>query len=224
MSDIKETKACPFCNSLIDKKASLCVNCGKMLTGKKKSNTWIVFVVIAFVFIIGIGAIGSDEEASTDNSEQSPNSTNNNNSQSTNNNSDANTEEESHENKNEFVVGDIVETSDFKISFISSSEWESDNMFVEPKDGYVFYRFEFEFENISKSDQYVSSADFECYADGYSMESSYYGDDILSITSLSSGKKVKGSVCFEVPKDAESIILEYGTNFWTENKIVFVIK
>lgn len=41
---------------------------------------------------------------------------------------------------------------------------------------------------------------------------------------LSAGKKTKGSVFFEVPKDAKNITVEYETNFWTENKIIFVVK
>lgn len=217
MSDIKETKLCKHCQTEMPKTAKVCPQCRKKQGGIGK---WIVIAVVAFLFIGIIGGGSDSEDSPSDDKPQNVGSVDN--SQGTEKESQKSTESE--ETNNEFKVGDIVETSDFKISFISSSEWESDNMFVEPKDGYVFYKFEFEFENISKSDQYVSSADFECYADGYSMESSYYGDDILSITSLSSGKKVKGSIYFEIPENAESIILEYETNFWTENKIVFVIK
>lgn len=167
-----------------------------------------------FIFIIGfIGSFGEDNSPSDSNPQNvgtvvAPNKKPNNNS----------------ETKNEFKVGDIIETSNFKISFISSEEWTSDNQYIQPKDGYAFYRFEFEFENISDTDQYVSAGDFCCYADDYSVDMSYYGDDVLSITSLSAGKKAKGSVYFEVPKDATSIVLEYTTNFWTENKVIFNIK
>lgn len=101
---------------------------------------------------------------------------------------------------------------------------EVDNEFIQPKDGHIYYKMDFEFENISDSDQYVSSWDFNCYADGYDMEQSYVLDGLDLDATLSPGKKTKGSVVFEVPEDAESIVLEYETNFWTENKIVFVVK
>ena len=44
----------------------------------------------------------------------------------------------------------------------------SDNQYIQPNEGNVYYRMEFEFENISDHDQLASSWDFECYADDYS--------------------------------------------------------
>lgn len=221
MENTNETKLCKYCQTQIPKKANICPNCRKKQGGIGK---WIA-IVIGVIFVIGLIGNNSDEtDTPSDDNPQNIGSVNDSNNQEKDSEKNSEKESEEQEPKNEFNVGDIVETSNLKISFISSSEWQSDNVFVEPKDGYVFYRFEFEFENISERDQYVTSGDFECYADGYSMENSFYGDDTLSITTLSSGKKVKGSVYFEIPKDAESIVLEYETNFWTENKIIFVIK
>ena len=94
---------------------------------------------------------------------------------------------------------------------------------MQPKKGNVYYKMDFEFENISDSDQYVSSWDFKCYADGYDMEQSYMDGADLDAT-LSPGKKAKGSVFFEVPKKSKEITLEYETNFWTEDKIIFIVK
>lgn len=125
---------------------------------------------------------------------------------------------------NEFSIGEIVETSSLRISYVSAEEYVSDNEFIQPKDGHMYYKMDFEFENISDSDQYVSSWDFNCYADGYDMEQSYILEGLDLDATLSPGKKTKGAVVFEVPEGAESIVLEYETNFWTENKIVFVVK
>lgn len=124
---------------------------------------------------------------------------------------------------NTFNVGEVVETSDLKISFLSAGEYTSDNEFLQPKDGCVYYRMEFEFENISDSDQYVSSYDWDCYADSYSVEQTWIGEDDLNAT-LSAGKKTKGAVYFEVPAGSNEITLEYETNFWTEDKVIFVVK
>ena len=120
-----------------------------------------------------------------------------------------------------FSVGDIVETNNLKISYLSCGTFESDNMFITPADGYKYIYCEFEFENISNSDTTVSSmAGFYCYADGNSCDGTYSRDDDISAT-LSAGRKTKGTVAFEVPVDAEVIEIEYLTNYWTSNRIVF---
>lgn len=133
--------------------------------------------------------------------------------------------EEVTEVDNSFSVGEVVETSDFRISFLSAEEYVSDNQFIQPKEGYAYYKMEFEFENISDSDKSVSSMiGWNCYADSYKADQTWIGDDNGLDASLSAGKKTKGAVFFEIPKDAQSIELEYETNFWTEDKLIFVVK
>lgn len=83
---------------------------------------------------------------------------------------------------------------------------------------------QFEFENIGESDESVTSlTNWECYADGYSADQHFFDEDELD-GNLSPGKKAKGSVYFEVPKEAKEIKLEYETEFWSTKKIVFVVK
>lgn len=120
-----------------------------------------------------------------------------------------------------FNIGDVVETDYLKITYLSANEYTDE--YFEPKDGYMYYKMDFEFENKSNSDQYVSSYDFECYADGYVVEQTWIQDESLDAT-LSKGKKVKGSVCFEVPSDAKEITLEYETDYWTDSKAIFKVK
>lgn len=133
--------------------------------------------------------------------------------------------EEVTEVDNSFSVGEVVETSDFRISFLSAEEYVSDNQFIQPKEGYAYYKMEFEFENISDSDKSVSSMiGWNCYADSYKADQTWIGDDNGLDASLSAGKKTKGAVFFEIPKDAQSVELEYETNFWTEDKLIFVVK
>ena len=128
------------------------------------------------------------------------------------------TETATEEKVNEpFEVGDTVETEDLRITFLKAEPYTDE--YDEPAKGHEFYKFEFEFVNISDSDQYVSSWDFNCYADGYDMESAYSSED-----KDSAGKKTKGVVCFEIPKDAKDISLEYETNYWSESKVCFEVK
>ena len=122
-----------------------------------------------------------------------------------------------------YAVGATVDLGDLKINYLSCQEYISDNQFLQPRDGYQFVCCEFEFENMGASDEFVDSSDFDCYADGASCEQSYVRDDGLSAT-LSSGRKTKGTVTFEVPVDAAVVEAEYLDNIWTSDRIVFTIR
>lgn len=124
---------------------------------------------------------------------------------------------------NEFQVGEVGDFGNMKITYISAQVYNGANHYSPPAEGNVYYKMEFEFENTGDVDETVSIYSFECYADGYSAKLGPTGDDYLSAT-LSPGKKVRGTVCYEVPLDAEEVILEYETNYWTQNKIIFVVK
>ena len=122
-----------------------------------------------------------------------------------------------------YHVGQTVDGKTLKISYLSCQEYTSDNMFVQPKDGYHYVSCEFEFENVGSSDEFVSSLDFDCYADGAACEAVYLADNDLSAT-ISSGRKAKGSVTFEVPKTAQVVEVEYLSNYWTSNRVVFAVE
>ena len=119
-----------------------------------------------------------------------------------------------------YKVGDVAESSKLKITYLSCEEYVSDNMFVVPADGYRFISCEFEFENVGTSDELVSSWSFDCYADGLNCKGAYIREDDLNAT-LSAGRKTKGTVTFEVPVDATVIEVEYLSNYWTSNRVVF---
>ena len=211
MGNESQTKLCKHCQTEISKKAKVCPNCGKKQGGILK---WIIIVILVLAAISAMAG-GDDESASDSNPKKVDNVT-----QDDGNEDNADTQEEV---DNTFSVGEVLETSNLKISYLSAEQYSFDNEYIQPQSGNVFYRMEFEFENTGDSDQLVSSLDFECYADGYSMEECYYGDDTLQAT-LSAGKKAKGAVYFEVPADATEITLEYELNYWTEDKVIFVVK
>lgn len=122
-----------------------------------------------------------------------------------------------------YNVGDVIETNDLRISYLSCGEYNSDNQFIAPKEGNKFIYCEFEFENISDSDKLITSWDFDCFADNNSCEDCYSGDDVLDAT-LSAGRKTKGKVYFEVPVNAETIEIEYEFNWISSKKIIFLYK
>lgn len=121
-----------------------------------------------------------------------------------------------------YKVGDVVESSKLRITYLSCEEYISDNRFVTPDDGYHFVSCEFEFENLDDFDEFISSYSFDCYADGISCKATYIRDDKLNAT-LSPGRKTRGTVTFEVPVDATIIEVEYISNYWTSERVVFTV-
>ncbi|MCR5374261.1 MAG: DUF4352 domain-containing protein [Lachnospiraceae bacterium] len=122
-----------------------------------------------------------------------------------------------------YNIGDKVEGTNVAISYLSCEPYTSDNMFIQPREGYHYITLTFEFENLGNSDKILSSLSFNCYADGIACNSTYARDDNLSGT-ISAGRKIKGTVTFEVPVNAEVIEVEYDDNVWTSKKIVFTAK
>lgn len=206
---VQETKICKHCQSEIPKKAKICPNCRKKQ--KKGIVKWIVIVVIV-LFVLSALANGGDSDEPSNKNPKKVDSTNN------------ESKEEEKEDKKEFSVGDVVETSDLKITFISADKYKEENEFSQPKKGNTYYRMQFEFENIGDSDQTISSlSNWTCYADGYAMEQYFGGEDEMD-GSIAPGKKMKGSVYFQMPKKSKEITLEYECNFWTEDKVIFKVK
>lgn len=124
--------------------------------------------------------------------------------------------------ENAYHVGDVVDVGNLRIKYLNCGEYQSDNQFIQPKDGYHYIYCELECENTADKDddEFVSYFSFDCYADGVSCESFYSMDDALSAT-ISAGHKAKGTVAFEVPVGAKVVEVEYLTNVWTSNRIVF---
>lgn len=120
------------------------------------------------------------------------------------------------------AVGDTIESSKLKVTYLSCSRYESTNMFIQPKEGYHFVTCEFEFENCGDSDEWISATSFDCYADGASCSQTYVRDDELSAT-LSAGRKCKGTVTFEVPDHASVVEAEYLSDIWTSSRLVFTV-
>lgn len=208
-----ETKLCKHCKSEMPKDAKVCPNCRKKQGGIGK---WIVVAVVVIVLIAAVSGGGDDKD-------KNPQKVAENTTTTANNTDGAETQTE--EVSNVFHVGDVVETQNFKITFVSAGVYERDDEFLQPKDGYEYWQFELKFENISETDQTVSSMmDWECYADNAKADQTWIGDDSGLDATLSAGRETQGTIYFEVPRDASSVELEYDINFWQNDKVVFVGK
>ena len=169
---------------------------------------WWFWVIIIVVIIAIAGGSGNDTTTVSQN----------------NNGGETTTENKTEEPKQKQVnVGESVQTNQVKITYISSTVYTGYNSYSAPKSGNKVIRVEFEFENISSGDVFLEG--LSCYADGEKCEEYYSADDYKNSTleSLSKGKKVKAVLYYEVPESATSTILEYETNYWTDEKVEFII-
>ena len=219
MKEKPTTKLCKHCKTEIPAGAKVCPNCRKKQGGPGCLIAIIVFIIVAIAIISSSGKEDDDPNKSQSHTQDSTpikNSDDSNESSST----PVNTTEEG---DGMIHVGEVLETSKLKVTYVSVAEYVSDNQFLQPKEGYKYIRYEFEIENISNSDHTLTSADFSCYADGYLSDSTYFNDS-LSIDTISSGRKIKVALYYEVPSDAQEIELEFETSFWTQKKVVFAFE
>jgi RNA polymerase subunit RPABC4/transcription elongation factor Spt4 len=216
---------CKHCGKEIAASAKICPNCG----GKnkkpfyKKAWFWILVVIILIAAISSSGSKSSSNDTKKIGEVSSSGTDTNTDSSSTNN--DENTSQESEEEvQTVYKVGDILHDGNMDIVYISSGDYDESNQYLQPSDGNKYIYLNFAFINTSdSSDTSISFYSFECYADGYSCDAYYGGDDSLSAT-LSAGRSTTGSVYFEVPVDAEEIEVEYETNYFTQDKITFTFE
>lgn len=124
--------------------------------------------------------------------------------------------------KTEYYVGDILSVDGLEITYTGSSNYVSDNEFIQPADGNKFIRLAFHVDNKSGSDKMVSVYEFVCYADGYECQATYQNDD-LSAT-LSDGRCTDGAVYFEIPADAQEVEVEYEIDWLSSEKVKFIFE
>ena len=168
-----------------------------------------VFGIIAVILIFSLFAIGSgSDKASVSADSASDNSK---------------TTTQKAEEPVKVKVGETLTTNTLKITYKSSAD-DKGAQYFPAASGNKIIKLTFEIENISSTDQIVSVYDFKCYSDDVASSAYYYGDDGLSTTTLSAGRKATGNVYFEVPQNANSIDVEYETNYWSGNKAIFVVK
>ena len=183
---------------------------------KKISSIILTILVLSLFAVFALGSGNKEATVSPADSSQTDKSSTESNEAKTDN-------EQKEENKQMTVhVGEVLTANNLKITYVSCEDYTDYNQYFGPKDGYKFIRLTLEAENTGNTDVFISTFDFECYADGVAMDSKYE-DDSISAT-LSTGRKAKGSVYFEVPVDAESIEVEYETDYWTSTKAIFVVK
>ncbi len=203
-----KTKKCKHCQETIAKSAKRCPKCGGKL-GMPGIIKALIIIVIIFVCIVG--CVGSCSEAVDDAVKETKGTYN-----------------DIH-GKTSFAINETFENKYEKITMLEVSNYTGYNEYLGPKDGNKIIAVKFEVENINdKNDElYVSSLNFNAYADGVAQDQYMYASeeyDDLSAT-VGKGKKAVGYVLYEVPTSASKITIEYNADFWVDgNTIEFIVQ
>ena len=214
-----ETKLCKHCKTPIPKDAKVCPNCRKKQGGVGK---WIIIGVIVVILLAALFGGGNDKPKKVENSKVE--STQQDEKKSEEPKTDVNTEEV----KDIFEVGETAELNDVQVTLLSYKESKGSE-YNKPSDGNVFLMAEFEIVNNSDSEMNVSSVmSFEAYADDYSLNYSFGAlmdnEDRQMDGTIAAGKKMKGYIGYEVPKDWSTVEIHFTDDVWSNNKFKFEIK
>ena len=129
--------------------------------------------------------------------------------------------------KSEFSINETFENEYVTINMTEIDEDFKDyEEYASIKDGYKVLMVKIEASNVGESDEYVSSYEFNCYADDVSMEEFYgFNNNYESLSStMSAGKSAFGYLFYEIPEDYNTVYLEYDPSWIDSNNITFNIK
>ena len=168
--------------------------------------------VLLCLIVFAVIAMGSGSDTSVDNS-----------------NAGGTSDKSAASSDNVVMVGGSFEKKGLKCTVTDAdtdyTDYDNPYGLYSPADGMKYIRADFTFENTGNTDIYVSTGDFDCYADDVSCEQKYMmSDSDFTIGSISSGRQISFDVVFEVPVNAESIELEYSANIWTSEKVIIKLQ
>lgn len=210
-----ETKLCKHCKSEIPKAAKVCPNCRKKQGGIGK---WIVIGIIVVIFLAVAFGGGDDKPKKVENNTTTTQQGEN----------DNDKKADTQETKDIFTVGETAEMNDVQVTLLNYSESKGSE-YNKPSDGNVFLMAEFEIVNNSDSEMNVSSMlSFEAYADDYALNYSLgaitENNDTQLDGTIAAGKKMKGYIGYEDPKDWSTVEIHFTDDVWSDNKFKFEIK
>lgn len=127
--------------------------------------------------------------------------------------------------KESFNIGETFENKYIRIKVNNVVRGFTNLEDYKIREGYETYLVYLTFENIDKYDQYISSYDFEAYADDVLLNQRYGDEYYPSLdVSFSKGKKANGYILFDAPIDSDNIYLELNTYYLDQSKVKFIIK
>lgn len=216
---------CKACGNEIAKNAKICPSCGAK-NKKPFYKAWWFWVIVVFVVLIIGGSISGNDDTSESGNNVVQNETveQNNIVGQDGQKVEITAKQTQAPVKKVYRPGESADVNGLVINYESAEIYQSDNQFLQPKDGNMYIAMKISAENKSSTDKYISSFEFECYADGAKTETFFSGENSFSGGEISQGRKVEGYLYFEVPENAKTIEVEYETNFWTDKKIIFLVQ
>lgn len=187
------------------------------------------WILIIFVLIIIVSAAGSGDK----DPEKSANvdTSSNNNEVSSDTSSDSNTTDTAGTDASDasgdktIGIGTPVEVENgVNLTVLSAGPYTSTNQYEKPEDGKIYYKIDMEFENTSSTDTTISSImSFNAYCDDYAIDQTYLLDQTdTADATLAPGKKMQGSIVYEVPTDFSTLEVDYISNYWTNEKFTMI--
>lgn len=218
---------CPNCKKEIPDGTQFCPECGAGVNVNAKpskqkkpvTKKWWFWVIIVVVVIALISAVSSGDDSTDTNTDSDNAVVDQNDSETTTEIADETTTEAG---DGKYHVGDVLNDGDVTVTYVSAEKWTGYDQYSKPETGNMVVRIKIDVVNNSSEDYYISS--FYCYANNSAASDYYFGDDTFSTLTVSAGRNASGYVYFEVPENAESIEIEYETNYWTDEKAVFVVE
>ena len=196
-------KKCKSCGAEIAKSAKSCPKCGA-------KN------VILVLGITGGAMGGSDDKPKKSGSGSTPSSQN----------EDASKEADSSKTeKDRFGVGESAELNDIIVTLVGATESEGGD-FNSPEEGNIYLLCDFNIKNNSSEDITVSSVMcFSAYVDDYStsmsLSAQLASENGQLDEAVAAGKKMTGSIGFEVPSDWKEIEVRFKPDFWSNKQFIF---
>lgn len=128
--------------------------------------------------------------------------------------------------KTQYKLGETLEFNDRQIKFVSANDnFTGYHSFADIPAGMKVLQVTFDFVNNGNSDFFISSGEFDCYADNEVCESFIWTDDSSFMESISAGRQASGkSAYFLIPQNANSIVVEYEKNIFTSNHVEFIVR
>lgn len=127
-----------------------------------------------------------------------------------------------------FKLGETVETKVMKVT-LTNMETSEGEEFLEPDEGNEFVLLDLTIENISDKDIVISSIlGFNAYVDDSAMNEDYTAltsakKETMDAT-VAPGKKMSGTLGYQVPKDWKEIEIHYEPEVWKDIKIKWMVE
>lgn len=122
-------------------------------------------------------------------------------------------------------AGYKVTIDDLEVSYVScNTNFKDYNEYLDPKDGNKVIQAKFKFKNNGGRDGIINGT--ECYADDVKCDLFFGTDDadVSTVDTISAGRGTEAVMYYEVPEDAKDIEIEMESDWWTSEKLIFVVK